>query len=104
MMGVGLEGVLLLGTIVFAIGIYGALSKKSTIGILISLELMAIAIAINLVAINRFVTLDDMTGLYVTIFTMVTSAAEVGIGLGLIIAIYRAKRSSEVSELTELKG
>lgn len=104
MTGVGLEGVLLLGTVVFAIGIYGALSKKSTIGILISLEIMAIAIAINLVGINRFVTLDDMTGLYVTIFTMVTSAAEVGIGLGLIIAIYRSRMSSEVSELDELRG
>lgn len=104
MTGVGLEGVLLLGTVVFAIGIYGALSKKSTIGILISLEIMAIAIAINLVGINRFVTLDNMTGLYVTIFTMVTSAAEVGIGLGLIVAIYRSRMSSEVSELDELRG
>lgn len=104
MPSVGLEGVLLLGTMVFAIGIYGALSKKSVIGILISLEIMAIAVSINLVAINRFVTLSSMTGLYVSIFLMVISAAEVGIGLGLIIAIYRARRSSEVPDLDELKG
>lgn len=101
---VGLEAVLILGTIVFSIGLYGALSKKSIVGILISLEIMAIAISINLVAINRFVTLSQMTGLYMTIFTMVTSAAEIGIGLGLIIAIYRARESSEVTDLEELKG
>lgn len=103
-LNIGLEASLLLALVIFSIGLYGAISKKSTIGILISLEVMAIAIAINLVAINRFVTLSEMTGLYFTIFMMVTAAAEVGIGLGLVIAIYRAGRTSEVSDLDELRG
>lgn len=103
-MQVGLPAFLLLAALLFSIGLYGAISKKSTIGILLSLEVMAIAISINLVAINRFVTMSEMTGLYVSIFTMVTSAAEVGIGLGLFIAIYTSGRTSEVTDLQELKG
>lgn len=103
-MQVGLHAFLLLAAVIFSIGLYGAISKKSTIGILISIELMAIAVSINLVAINRFATMTEMTGLYVTIFTMVTSAAEVGIGLGLFIAIFTAGRTSEVTDLEELRG
>lgn len=103
-MQVGLEAFLLLSSAVFAIGLYGAISKKSTIAILMSLEIMSIAISLNLVAINRFVTPSEMTGWFFTVFTMVTSAAEVGIGLGMLIAIYRRAHTSEVSDLDEMKG
>jgi NADH-quinone oxidoreductase subunit K len=69
-----------------------------------SLELMAIAININLVALSRFVTPRAMDGLFFAVFTMVVSAAEVGLGLALVLAIYRQSRQSEVDELSELKG
>lgn len=103
-MQVGLEAFLLLSAAIFSIGLYGAISKKSTIAILMSLEIMSIAISLNLVAINRFATTSQMTGWFFTIFTMVTAAAEVGIGLGMIIAIYRRSHTAEVSDLTEMKG
>ncbi|MBK5210843.1 MAG: NADH-quinone oxidoreductase subunit NuoK [Coriobacteriia bacterium] len=103
-MRVGLDAFLLLSAALFSIGIYGAISKKSTIGILMSLEIMSIAITLNLVAIDRFVTPAAMTGWFFALFMMVTSAAEIGIGLALVIAIFRAGKTSEVSDLTELKG
>lgn len=103
-MNVGLEAFLLLSAALFSIGLYGAISKKSTIGVLMSLEIMAIAISINLIAFSRWVTPEAMTGWFFTLFMMVISASEVGIGLALIIALYRRGRTSEVSDYTELKG
>jgi NADH:ubiquinone oxidoreductase subunit K len=103
-MRVGLEAFLMLGAALFALGLYGAVSKKGAVQVLMSLELMSVAIGINLIAFSRFRTPTEMTGWYFTIFTMVISAAEVGLGLALILAIYRRSRSSEVTGLSELKG
>ena len=103
-MQVGLETVMLFALTLFAIGLYGALSKKSAIQILMSLEIMAMAMSINIVAINRWVTPVDMTGWFFALFEMALSAAEVGIGLALIVALYRRAKSSEVDDFDELKG
>lgn len=103
-MHVGLEAFLLLGSALFALGLVGAVSKKSAVQILMSLELMALAVNLNLVAFSRFRTPAEMTGWFFTLFAMVVSAAEVGMGLALVLAIYRRARTSEVSDLTELKG
>jgi len=103
-MRVGLEAFLMLGAALFALGLHGAVSKKGAVQVLMSLELMSIAIGINLVAFSRFLTPAAMTGWYFTVFTMVISAAEVGLGLALVLAIYRRSRTSEVTGLSELKG
>lgn len=103
-MQVGLQSFLFLGAALFAMGLYGALSKKSAVQVLMSLELMALAINLNLVAFARFRTPATMTGWFFTLFAMVVSAAEVGMGLALVLAIYRRAHTSEVSKLTELKG
>jgi len=103
-MRVGLDAFLMLGAALFALGLYGAVSKKGAIQVLMSLELMSVAISINLIAFSRFRTPTDMTGWFFTVFTMVISAAEVGLGLALILAIYRRSRSSEVTGLSDLKG
>lgn len=103
-MTVGLQAFLVLAAALFALGLYGATSKKSAVQVLMSLELMSIAVNINLVAFSRFVTPAQMTGWYFTLFTMVVSACEVGIGLALVVAIFRGTESSEVDELAELKG
>jgi NADH-quinone oxidoreductase subunit K len=103
-MRVGVEAFLMLAAVLFALGLYGVLSKKATVQLLMSLELMAIAININLVALSRFVTPQTMDGLFFAVFTMVVSAAEIGLGLGLVLAIYRTARTSEVTDLTELEG
>lgn len=103
-MRVGVEPFLMLAAVLFSLGLYGVLSKKATVQLLMSLELMAIAVNINLVALSRFVTPRTMDGLFFAVFTMVVSAAEIGLGLGLVLALYRQAHSSEVTSLTKLEG
>lgn len=103
-MGVGLGPFLALAAVLFAIGVYGAVSKRSAVQVVMSLELMAIAVMVNLMAFARFITPATATGWYFTLFAMVVSAAEVGVGLALVLAIYRRRRTSELTDLDELKG
>ncbi len=85
-------------------GLYGAVSKKGAVQVLMSLELMAVAVSLNLIAFSRYVTPIEMTGQFFTVFVMVVSAAEIGLGLALVLAIFKSARSSEVDSLNELKG
>lgn len=103
-MSVGLPHVLTLSAMLFGIGMYGALSRKNAVHVLMSLELMANAVNINLVGFSRFVTPTTMDGQFFAVFSMVVSAAEIGLGLALVLAIYRRKRSVELDAISELKG
>ena len=103
-MRTGLAPFLMLAAVLFSLGLYGALSKKATVQLLMSLELMSIAININVVALSRFITPRTMDGQFFAVFAMVVSAAEVGLGLALVLAIYRHTRKSEITNLSELKG
>ena len=93
-----------LAAVLFALGLFGALSKKSAVMILMSLELMANAVNINLVALSRFVTPESMTGQFFAVFVMVVAAAEIGLGLALVLALYRRTRTIEVDAADSLKG
>lgn len=103
-MTIGLEAYLLLAAALFSMGLYGAVSKKGAVQVLMSLELMAVAVDLNLVAFSRFVTPVDMTGQFFTVFVMIVSAAEIGLGLALVLAIFKRARSSEIDSLSGLKG
>ena len=103
-MQVGLEAFLILSAVLFSLGLYGALTKKSVIQVLMSLEVMAVAVNINLVALSRFVTPLTMDGQFFAVFAMVVSAAEIGLGLALVLALYRESQKSEVSDFEDLKG
>ena len=103
-MTVGLEFFMYLSAAMFSLGIYGALSKRSTVMILMSLELMANAVNLNLVAISRCVTPTAMTGQFFAVFMMVVAAAEIGLGLALVLALYRRTKTIEVDALDSLKG
>lgn len=94
----------LLSALLFSIGLYGALSKRSTVMILMSLEIMANAVNINMVAFSRFVTPASMTGQFFAVFMMVVAAAEIGLGLALVLALYRQTRTVEIDFIDELKG
>jgi len=102
--GIGLEAFMILAAIIFCIGLYGLLSKKSVIQIIMSIELMAMALTINLVAINRWVTPAEMTGWFFALFEMALAAAELGFGFALAIALYRVAKSAEVDDFEELRG
>lgn len=103
-MQIGLTHLLVLSAMLFSIGLYGALSRKNAVHVLMSLELMANAVNINLVAFSRFVTPATLDGQFFAVFSMVVSAAEIGLGLALVLAIYRRKKSVELDAISELKG
>ena len=98
----GLNHLLLLSALLFAIGAIGVLSRRNIIMVLMCLELMFNAANINLVAVSRF--RPDLTGQVFTVFTVAVAAAEVVIGLGLVIAMFRNSRTVNVDEIHLLKG
>lgn len=103
-MSVGPLHFVALSAVLFSLGLYGVLSRKSTIMALMCLELMANAVNINLVALSHFITPEKMTGQFFAVFSMVVSAAEIGLGLALVLAIYRHRRTVELDAMQELKG
>jgi NADH:ubiquinone oxidoreductase subunit K len=102
-MNFGLNNYLILAGILFSIGIFGALTKRNAIVILISIELMLNAVNIALVAFSKYIVPLALTGQVFVIFTMVVAAAEVAVGLAIIIAIYRGRDTIDVSKIDLLK-
>ncbi len=94
---------LLLGAAMFAIGIYGVLSRRNAVLVLLSVELMLAAVNINLVVFDR-VNQDVMAGGQVfALFVIAVAAAEVGIGLAIVLLIFRNRRTANVDELDLMK-
>jgi NAD(P)H-quinone oxidoreductase subunit 4L len=102
-MSVGLEHYLILSAIIFSIGLYGALSKRNAIVILMSIELMLNAVNIAMVAFSRFIVPLALTGQVFAIFIMVVAAAEVAVGLAIIISIYRHRETIDTDKIDLLK-
>ena len=102
-MSVGLEHYLILSAVLFCIGLYGSLSKRSAVVILMCIELMLNAANIALVAFSRFITPALLRGQVFSIFSILVAAAEVTVGLAIIIAIYRRHETIDVSKINILK-
>ena len=102
-MSLTLEHYLILSAILFSIGLYGALAKRSAIIILMSIEIMLNAINIALVAFSRYIVPSLLTGQIFTIFSITVAAAEVTVGLAIIIAIYRRRETIDVSKIDLMK-
>jgi len=98
-MSVGLEHYLILSTVLFSIGLYGALAKRNAIVILMCIELMLNAVNIAMVAFSRYVVPLMLTGQVFVIFIMVVAAAEVAVGLAVIIAIYRSRETIDATKI-----
>lgn len=94
---------LILATVLFSIGLYGALSRKNAVGMLMGIELMLNATNINLLAFWRFITPDILTGQVFAVFVITVAASEVAIGLALILAIYRQKGTIDPEKIDLLK-
>ena len=103
-MSTGLEHYLILSAILFSIGLYGALTKRNAIVILMCVEIMLNAVNIAMVAFSRFITPALLTGQVFTIFIMVVAAAEAAVGLAIIIAIYRRRDTIESTDIDLMKG
>ena len=94
---------LTVAAILFSLGILGILlNRKNVIAILMSVELMLLAVSINLVAFSSF--LEDLTGQVFAMFVLTVAAAETAIGLAIMIAFFRNRGSIDVEDVNVLKG
>ncbi|WP_127581121.1 NADH-quinone oxidoreductase subunit NuoK [Paenibacillus koleovorans] len=94
---------LTLAAILFCIGLYGALSKKNAVVVLLSIELMLNAVNLNLVAFSKMGVNPSMTGQIFSLFNMAVAATEAAVGIAILVALYRNKGTSDVTEMTLLK-
>lgn len=100
-----LAGCLLVSALLFSVGLAGALTRRSAILVLAGIELMLNAANLNFIAFWRFGSHPELlTGFIFVIFSIAVAAAEAAVGLALILAIYRHTRTSDVTEIQEMKG
>ncbi len=98
----GLGPYLILAACLFSIGLFGVLTRRNAIGILLGIELMLNAVNVNLVAFARFT--GETAGLVFTLFTISITVAEVAVGLAIVILIFRVRLTVEADHLDLLKG
>jgi NADH-quinone oxidoreductase subunit K len=99
---VPLSWYMMLSTVVFAIGVFGFLSRRNIIIIFMSIELMLNGVNINLIALSHY--LQDMRGQILAFFVIAVAASEAAIGLAIVIALFRNKATAHVDEIHEMKG
>ena len=100
---IGLPHYLLLGAVVFAIGVFGVLTRRNAVAVLMSVELMLNAVNINFVAVNKFIAAGTALGQLFSIFIIVVAAAEIAVGLALVISIYRQRGTVDLHKFNLLK-
>ena len=93
---------MLLSMVIFAIGVFGFLSRRNIIIIFMSIELMLNAVNINLIALSHY--LQDIRGQILAFFVIAVAAAEAAIGLAIVIALFRNKATAHVDEVNEMRG
>lgn len=94
---------LILSALLFSIGIYGVLVRRNAVLILMSIELMLNAVNINLVAFSLYATPKVLTGQIFALFVITVAAAEIGVGLAIILLIYKNRESINVDEINIMK-
>ncbi len=97
----GLHHYLIVSGLLFSLGLFGVLARRSLLVIFMSLELMLNAANLALVAFSRFN--NNLNGQVMVFFIITVAAAEVAVGLALIVALYRKRQSAHVEDLTRLK-
>jgi len=99
-----LHGCLVFSTLLFGIGLYGLLQRRSLVAMLIAIELMIAAVSVNVVALTTLAGRDATMGQVVALILVGVAAAETAIALSLFVAIHRESTSIDVETLSELKG
>jgi NADH:ubiquinone oxidoreductase subunit K len=98
-----LEHFLFVSGILFSLGVYGVLSRRNAVLILMSVELMLNAVAVNFVAFATYTDGALFRGLIFGIFVIIIAAAEVGLALGIILRVFRNRATANVDEVNQLK-
>ena len=102
-MTIGLEHYLVLSAVLFSIGLFGALTRRNAVVILMCVELMLNGVNIALVAFSSYIVPQLLTGQVFAIFVMVVAAAEVAVGLAIILAIFRGLADIDINNINLLK-
>ena len=89
--------------ILFGCGVYGFITRKNMIAILISLELMLNSVDINFTVFNRFLFPGQMEGMFFTLFAIGIAAAETALAIAIVINVFRAVKKVDIRELTKMK-
>lgn len=98
-----IDNFLVLSAILFSIGMYGVLARRSALLILMSVELMLQAVSINFIAFAVYLSPEAFTGLIFAVFVIVVAAAEVGLALAIVLRLYRNRQTSNVDEVDMMK-
>jgi NAD(P)H-quinone oxidoreductase subunit 4L len=93
---------LILAAFLFCVGVYGALARKNAVLVLMSIELILNAVNINLIAFGAFT--NNLAGQIFALFVIAVAAAEVGVGLAIVLLIYRNRHSVDLDEVDLMKG
>jgi NADH:ubiquinone oxidoreductase subunit K len=93
---------LLLAAVLFSIGVYGVIARRNAVMVLMSVELVLNSVMLNLVAFSQIT--DSIDGQLFALFVIAIAAAEVGVGLAMVLMVYRNRRSIALDELSEMKG
>lgn len=101
--GISIQHILVLTSAMFFIGVYGFLTRKNLITILMSTELILNAACINFVAFNKYFFPDEMQGHFFTIFIIAVAAAEAALAIAIIVNLFRNFRSVNVEEVDKMK-
>ena len=98
-----LTNYLALSAILFAVGIYGLLTRRNAVGVLMATELLLNSVNINLVAFNHFLHPAALTGEMFTLFTITVAAAEATVALALVVSLFRSRRSVMIEDINTMK-
>ena len=101
--GIPLQFFLILATIMFFVGIYGFLTRRNLITILMSVELILNSVNINFLAFNRFLWPHKLEGLFFSLFVIAVAASEAAVAIAIIINIYRRFTTINVEDVNEMK-
>jgi NAD(P)H-quinone oxidoreductase subunit 4L len=103
MESIGINHFLALSAVIFCIGVYGMLTRRNAIAVLMSVELMFNAVNIALVAFARYVTPETVTGQVVAAFTIAVAAAEATVALAIVLLIYQHHRGIDIDKVNFMK-
>ena len=103
-MSISLEHYLVLSAVLFAIGLFGALTKRNALVVLMCVEIMLNSVNIAMVGFSRFITPTELTGQVFAIFIIVVAAAEAAVGLAIVISIFRNRDTVDTTDIDLMKG
>ena len=101
--GIDIQHIIIVSTLMFFIGVYGFMSRKNLITMLMSIELMLNSININFVAFNRYLHPENMQGHFYSLFIIAIAAAEAAVAISIIINLYRNLHSIDVEDVNKMK-